>query len=158
MHSILLLFLSIDVCFNLAIPKNHINAFAATLKSANPFLDTCIYEVTGVSLKYFNIASSPPNGGEKLFFGGFPLTQNLFTFHKGMVSSVSDGHFTVDGTVVAGHSGSPIVRIQGSEIHVVGILISEVTDLDEAFKRLERKLSIRKLCWEALLHQMTRLV
>lgn len=110
-----------------------------TLLHFNPALDACIYKVD-VPIPHFRISETPIRGGETVYFGGFPLTQRTFTFHKGMVSSVDPNQFTVDGTVVKGNSGGPIVKIENGEIRLVGMLVSEIAEIDQAFRNLLPKL------------------
>lgn len=80
--------------------------------------------------------------GEKVYFGGFPLTQEEPTFHGGVVSSVSlkNGlsHFTIDGTVVPGNSGSPVFVVQNNMLTLAGIISYQVADFDpESQKTIE---------------------
>lgn len=80
--------------------------------------------------------------GMKVYLGGFPFAQTVPTFHKGMISSVKRDaeddmqYFTIDGTIVAGNSGSPVfVQIEG-ELFIAGIIIAEVADLDPDFRKV----------------------
>ena len=60
--------------------------------------------------------------GMKVYFAGYPLGQDTVTFHKGTISSISENQgirrFTIDGTVVPGNSGSPVViQCEGNLSH-----------------------------------------
>lgn len=72
--------------------------------------------------------------GEKVYFGGFPLTQEEPTFHGGIVSSVSQknglSHFTIDGTVVPGNSGGPVFVLQDNSLKLAGIISYQIADFD----------------------------
>ena len=82
------------------------------------------------------------NEGDTVYFAGFPLegTSKLI-FHKGYVSSVDEvfvrgkkiRNFTIDGTIVAGHSGSPVVvkDKKQQQLHLIGMIVSEVINSQE---------------------------
>jgi len=78
--------------------------------------------------------------GMAVYFGGFPLSQKIATFHKGMISSISGGtngvpqHFTIDGTVVPGNSGGPVLVQKEGKLYLAGVIVSEIADLDTGFK------------------------
>ncbi len=70
--------------------------------------------------------------GEKVYFGGFPLTQEHPTFHAGIVSSVPSkgevSYFTIDGTVVPGNSGGPIFVVHENILKLAGIVTYQIAD------------------------------
>ena len=70
--------------------------------------------------------------GEKVYFGGFPLTQEHPTFHAGTVSSLSSkgevSYFTIDGTVVPGNSGGPIFVVHENVLKLAGIVTYQIAD------------------------------
>lgn len=112
------------------------------LSHGNTFIDSALYELESATrLPYFEFSKTPPQMGEKVYFGGFPLTQNRFTFHKGMVSSTGESEFTIDGTIVPGNSGGPIIKVEEGRPVIVGMVISEVAQISDAFRRLEGKLT-----------------
>lgn len=77
--------------------------------------------------------------GEKVYFGGFPLTQEIPTFHSGTVSSVSNkaglSTFTIDATVVPGNSGGPVFVLQGNRLKLAGIITSQIADFSHEDER-----------------------
>jgi hypothetical protein len=77
--------------------------------------------------------------GEKVYFGGFPLTQEIPTFHSGTVSSVSNkaglSTFTIDATVVPGNSGGPVFVLQGNRLKLAGIITSQIADFSPEDER-----------------------
>ncbi len=84
-----------------------------------------------------------PREGMKVYFAGFPLCQRKLTFHRGYISSVStDGgisSFTIDGTVVHGHSGGPVAIQKNGKLYVLGIIVSQITDSDEMSEFLKKQ-------------------
>ena len=70
--------------------------------------------------------------GIKVYFAGYPLGHDKVTFHKGTISSVSEckgiKRFTIDGTVVPGNSGGPVVIQHQGKVYLVGVITSEVAD------------------------------
>lgn len=72
--------------------------------------------------------------GMKIFFAGYPLGQATATFHKGIISSISKDdqgiiRFTIDGTVVPGNSGGPVVLQYAGNLYLIGVITSEIVDL-----------------------------
>ncbi|MCP5491451.1 MAG: trypsin-like peptidase domain-containing protein [Chlamydiales bacterium] len=110
-------------------------------------VDLVLFKVIGLkSPDYFE--TLPPDEtldvGEEVYFGGFPLHMSNPAFHKGFISSKQevDGrlYYTIDGTVVPGHSGGPVVVNKGGstglKIYLVGIILSEAVSLDREHQRL----------------------
>lgn len=80
--------------------------------------------------------------GMKVYFAGYPLGQKSLTFHKGIISSITENEgirrFTIDGTVVPGNSGGPVVVQIDGELFIAGVITSEIADFDpEFFKTAE---------------------
>lgn len=77
-------------------------------------------------------AEIPLKEGMKVYFAGYPLGQDTVTFHKGTISSITENQgirrFTIDGTVVPGNSGGPVVIQHEGKIYLVGVITSEVAD------------------------------
>lgn len=75
-------------------------------------------------------AEIPLKEGMKVYFAGYPLGQDTVTFHKGTISSITENQgirrFTIDGTVVPGNSGGPVVIQHEGKIYLVGVITSEV--------------------------------
>lgn len=74
----------------------------------------------------------PLEEGMKVYFAGYPLGQDQITLHKGTISSITveDGirHFTIDGTVVPGNSGGPVVIQHAGQLYLAGVITSEIAD------------------------------
>jgi hypothetical protein len=68
----------------------------------------------------------------KVYFAGYPLGQDTVTFHKGIISSITEDQgikrFTIDGTVVPGNSGGPVVIQYEGKLYLIGVITSEVAD------------------------------
>lgn len=78
--------------------------------------------------------SVPLKEGMEVYFAGFPLGHDQITFHKGMISSIiaHKGYqeFTIDGTIVPGNSGGPVILLHENRPYLVGMITSEVADLN----------------------------
>lgn len=89
--------------------------------------------------------NQPVVEGMKVYFSGYPLTLSNITFHKGTISSVfrKNGidYFTIDGTVVPGNSGGPVVVQIDGKLYLAGVIFSEVVHLDPNFLYLENALA-----------------
>ncbi len=84
--------------------------------------------------KVFPLIDFELKEGMTVYYGGFPLSQNVVTLHKGTISSIDstkDGvnYFTVDGTVVPGNSGGPVLVQKDYELYLAGVMVAEVADL-----------------------------
>ncbi|MCB1084912.1 MAG: trypsin-like peptidase domain-containing protein, partial [Chlamydiia bacterium] len=83
--------------------------------------------------------------GMKVYFAGYPLSQSVETFHKGRISSVSieNGirYFTIDGTVVPGNSGGPVVIQIDGKLYIAGMISSAVASFDSEYLETEQKLA-----------------
>ena len=70
--------------------------------------------------------------GMNVYFAGFPLGNDKITFHQGSISSLSNDQgieeFTIDGTVVPGNSGGPVVAIHEDQLYLIGVITAEVSD------------------------------
>lgn len=84
--------------------------------------------------------------GMKVYLAGFPLGQTSPTFHKGIISSVlvdskniTTG-FTIDGTIVAGNSGGPVLVEHEGTLYLAGVIVAEVADLDGEFHEIANAL------------------
>ena len=127
-----------DQRYQVKFPEN----FNATKARA---LDLCLLQVKSDNLQTEYFEPLPPRHrleeGVKTYFAGFPLTQSVPTFHKGLISSVftKNGaqYFTIDGTVVPGNSGGPVIVVDQKNLYLAGVIFSEVADLDPDFLFLE---------------------
>lgn len=70
--------------------------------------------------------------GMKVFFAGYPLGHEKITFHKGLISTIKVNQyiteFTIDGTVVPGNSGGPVVALHENKPYLIGVITSELAD------------------------------
>lgn len=113
-------------------------------------LDLCVLKINnleGLSTPFFELLPNEINirEGMKAYFAGFPLTQTTLTFHKGSISSIftqnSAQYFTVDGTVVPGNSGGPVITLYEGKPYLSGVIFAEVADLDPGFLFFEESFS-----------------
>jgi|GEM_PF-3909520 len=82
--------------------------------------------------------------GEEVYFGGYPLSQEQYSFSKGMISSVlgDESHSTIiviDGPVSPGHSSSPVF-VKRDKIYFVGTIYSSVASISEQMHIIHKKL------------------
>jgi S1-C subfamily serine protease len=105
-------------------------------------------------LPFFKLGDgSSAEEGERVYFGGFPLTQNNLTSHTGLISSLREAPtnlgvktqqvIDIDATVVGGNSGGPLVIKSAEDYAVIGIISQQVALISEAFGQLERFLSVQ---------------
>lgn len=97
-------------------------------------LDCSIYQVEDEEFPRFPpiaLFEGSPDLGEEVYFGGFPLTQMEATIHHGFISSVSSEEFlsfTIDGSVVPGHSGAPVFVVADQVMKLVGVIFHQIAD------------------------------
>lgn len=114
-------------------------------------LDLSILQ-TGINIDSGNCIRILPDSfqlreGMKVYFAGFPLTQSSITFHKGIISSISEEgvrRFTIAGTVVPGNSGGPVLIQHDGNLYIAGIITSEVADLDPEFLFIEDSFKVMR--------------
>jgi len=72
--------------------------------------------------------------GTEVYIIGIPRIARGVLFHKGYISSVEKkdqiSRFTIDGTVLEGHCGSPVVAKIKDKLFVIGVVISQLADPD----------------------------
>ncbi len=89
---------------------------------------------------FFDITVGPsfPSLGEKIYFAGFPLGEREPLIHKGYISSseLNNGSFKIDGTVVRGHSGGPVARMQADQLELIGIVNSQLVNLTDQLVKI----------------------
>ncbi|MFA6060542.1 MAG: serine protease [Taibaiella sp.] len=89
-------------------------------------------------------ASENPDEGEKVYYAGFPLEQEEYTFGRGIISSVTNARgrneVVVEGTILIGASGGPAFIRQGNRVACIGIISSEVTYMTEQLSAIQTKL------------------
>jgi S1-C subfamily serine protease len=91
--------------------------------------------------------------GERIYFGGFPLTQNNLTSHTGLISSIRETQtnfgiktqqvIDIDATVVGGNSGGPLIIKKEDKYLVIGIISQQVALITKSFNQLEQFLSVQ---------------
>jgi V8-like Glu-specific endopeptidase len=124
------------------------NIINATPHLVNKFHDLAIYECNSENSDYIDIPFNTPKVGDEVYIGGFPLSREEFTFHKGMVSSrlSTSDRMTIDASVLPGHSGSPIFFVDSSSktLCFAGFVNAEVAEIDSHFKLLNEKIKTLK--------------
>lgn len=83
--------------------------------------------------------------GEMVYFGGYPLTQEVYTFSRGIISSVfSQGHrnlLVIEAPIAPGNSGSPVFVQREGQIYWVGTITSEVAHITDEMLLLQKKVA-----------------
>ena len=145
---------------NINISVNGVGDFIAEIlsnkQSTNPILhDYAILKIKNdKDFPFLELGdSSSLEEGEKIYFGGFPLTQNNLTSHTGLISCIREAPtnfgiqtqkvIDIDATVVGGNSGGPLITKNEENYKVVGIISQQVAFITEAFSQLEQFLSIQ---------------
>lgn len=138
----------IDVHYRGATYKADILFPAYPISAAEDY-DYCFIQIRGeIETPCFQdfLTADNVRHGETVYFGGYPLSLDHETLHKGTLSSIGLARFgrlelTMDATVVMGFSGGPlIVQHYDSEtstprLYVIGIITSEVTDFAAGFRK-----------------------
>lgn len=145
---------------NINVFINGIENFTAEIlndkQSPNPILhDYAILKIIPINkLPFFKLGeNSSIEEGERIYFGGFPLTQNRLTSHTGLISCIREAPtnlgiktqkvIDIDATVVGGNSGGPLIIKQSKEYKVIGIISQQVAIITEAFNQLEQLLNVQ---------------
>lgn len=109
-----------------------------------PFEDGTRIIYTGEAIQSF------PEGenlmvGEKVYFGGYPLTQQEYTFSTGIISSITSSTnrtcYVLEAQVSPGNSGSPVFIQSNGEIFWIGVINSEVAHVSEEMLETREKLA-----------------
>ena len=95
---------------------------------------------------------SPIEVGTTVYYAGYPLTQEIPSFHKGRVSSVEEEEnylsFSIDGPVMPGNSGGPVFVQKHGSLLFVGMIFAELANIDPNFirekKSIKAQLSVNK--------------
>lgn len=87
---------------------------------------------------------SPIEVGTTVYYAGYPLTQQIPSFHKGRVSSVErEEHylcFSIDGPVMPGNSGGPVFVQKHGALLFVGMIFAELANIDPNFIREKKSI------------------
>lgn len=80
--------------------------------------------------------------GETVYFSGFPLSKEHPLIHMGYISSKEKketiSQFTIDGTVVAGHSGGPVVMVNNGNLELIGIISSQMVSMTQSLLKASK--------------------
>lgn len=109
------------------------------------YYDLAILSLEGevFSLPFFPLRGFTefPVRGEDIFFSGCPLGESLPLTHMGYVSGVEEdsGNFKIDGTILRGHSGGPVVRTNAKGLEIIGVISSQLVDLTQTFLKISQQ-------------------
>ncbi|MGR3912806.1 MAG: serine protease [Candidatus Rhabdochlamydia sp.] len=83
--------------------------------------------ISPIELLPFAPATCPITIGTKVYILGYPLNITEPIFHTGYISSYIEGSnkFSIDATIVTGHSGSPVAILHNKKIYVIGMIIKQ---------------------------------
>lgn len=99
---------------------------------------------TGKKIPPISEIEEEPMIGEKVYFGGYPLTQQVYTFSTGMLSAVTSSEartcFVIEAPVAPGNSGSPVFIQRNGQIYWIGIINSEVAHVSEKMLEIQEKI------------------
>ncbi len=100
--------------------------------------DLALLQVPGLEIGnvpgYFTINLNPTfYPGDEIYFAGFPVGQNKPVIHKGAISSIDEKTFTIDGTVIRGNSGGPVVLSQRGKLILIGTIASQIIYQSKSF-------------------------
>lgn len=113
-------------------------------EDGTPFMDGKKCLDTGNSFQIFS-EELLPQIGEKVYFGGYPLTQQEYTFSVGIISGILEEGtkkvFILEASIVPGNSGSPIFIQRNGKMHWIGVISSEVARVSEEMLEMRNKLN-----------------
>lgn len=103
-------------------------------------IDLCLLNLIKVDLQVPHFCEKEDNSfpsylnlGETVYFSGFPLSNSNPLIHMGYVSSREKkgdvSKFSIDGTVVEGHSGGPVVIVNNGNLELIGIINSQMVSM-----------------------------
>ncbi len=114
------------------------------------YYDTCVFQIGDDDFEPktpLTYCMEAPKLGEKVYFGGYPITQEVPSFHKARVSSVEDAEdalsFQIDGAVLPGNSGGPVFIQRGKELLLIGMIFAEMASVDRGFVREKERVKER---------------
>ena len=103
-------------------------------------------------LTYFNLLPEhldPLAPGKEVFFAGWPLSLHDLAFHRGSISGLKDldgiRTYTIDGTVVQGFSGGPVVIEHGGDLFLAAIIKSQLVASTESVLETIEDANLRAL-------------
>ncbi|AYV76547.1 MAG: hypothetical protein Terrestrivirus8_40 [Terrestrivirus sp.] len=104
-------------------------------KNSHTLQETSTVIYTGDKIDPLPQEEDDPMIGEKIYFGGYPLTQQVYTFSAGMISSITSSEnktcYVIEAPVAPGNSGSQVFIQRNGNIHSIGIISSEVAHVPE---------------------------
>lgn len=84
-----------------------------------PGEDAALLEVVGPALNALPVRMTPPIGGEWVTLAGYPGTTSIVVTEGAVAGSFGFGDNAVDGCVIPGMSGGPVIDMDG---RVIGII------------------------------------
>ncbi len=113
---------------------------------------------TGEKIDPLPQTESPLKIGEKIYFGGYPLTQKEYTFSTGMISAFTYSEkrtsIVIEAPIAPGNSGSPVFLQRNGKVYSIGIITSEVAHVSE--KILDFKKNLQANRTEIIIEGQTR--
>jgi len=113
-------------------------------KNGSQLTDGTKVILTGKEIPPIPEDEEEPMIGEKVYFGGYPLTQQVYTFSTGIISAVTfSGYricFVIEAPIAPGNSGSPVFIQRNGQIYFIGIINSEVAHVSEKMLDIQERL------------------
>lgn len=92
-----------------------------------------------------NIGGAELEIGETVYYGGYPITQENYSFSRGMISSISclgnREFLVIEAPIVPGNSGAPVFIQRNGQVFFVGIISSEVAQISESIHEIQGNLA-----------------
>ncbi len=107
------------------------------------YYDCCLFEIEDddfTPTPPLPAHKEAPAPGDKVYYGGYPLTKDTPSFHKGTVSSVDAPEggalcFDIDASVMPGNSGGPVFIQVDGVLKLTGLIFAELAAIDRGFVR-----------------------
>lgn len=95
----------------------------------------------GKSFQVLPFSEESPQIGEKVYFGGYPLGADQYSFSTGMISSILKmGNYetivVIEGPIVPGNSGSPVFIQRHRQLYVIGMIYTLVANVSQEIREI----------------------
>lgn len=87
--------------------------------------------------------------GQDIYFAGFPLTQDYYTFSRGMLAAIDESTLrdtvTIEAPIAPGNSGGPVFTVIHGDLYFLGLISSEVAYITDEVERIRKLQSMGQI-------------
>lgn len=128
-------------------------AYPTNLNVAQHY-DACVFRIADEDFEPIlppTTMLEAPIIGEEIYFAGYPLAQEVPSFHRGIVSSIHESDepdgticFNIDASIMPGNSGGPVFLKRAEQLFLSGIIFAGLGQIDPQFA-MEKKRIVKSL-------------